>query len=95
MFHNSSGHLRHIIAFELSATASCIQNKVHLINIVPELCSSSVNRFLLTGYGRSVLNCICTSSQSFCLPFDERITTPVKLHRVSGSVSWFWTGASV
>jgi len=49
MFHNSSGHLRRVVAFELSAAASCIQNKVLLINIVPELCSSIVNRFLLIG----------------------------------------------
>lgn len=49
MFHNCSGHLRHVVAFELSAAASCIQNKVHLITVVPELCSSSVNRFLLIG----------------------------------------------
>jgi hypothetical protein len=47
MFHNSSGHLRHIVALELSATASFILNKFNLINIVSELCSNSVNRFLL------------------------------------------------
>jgi hypothetical protein len=62
MFHSFSGHLRRVVGFELSAAASCIQNKVHLINIVPELCSSSVNRFLLIGQGRAVLRCICTSS---------------------------------
>lgn len=30
--------------------------------------------------------CICTSSQSLCLPFDGRITNPVMLHRINGSV---------
>jgi len=49
MFHNSSGHLRHVVAFELSATVTCIQNKVHLTNIVPALCSSNVYRLLLIG----------------------------------------------
>lgn len=29
---------------------------------------------------------MCTSSQSFCLPFDGRITNPVMLHRINGSV---------
>jgi hypothetical protein len=31
----------------------------------------------------AALSCICTSSQSFCLPFDRRMTNPVMLHCIN------------